>query len=192
MTFTFYKGEHRARPIYWLRWFPFLFFRNVIIRGITFTQESKYDLDDVDDHDQADINKGFGIASLSGVHKNSIRIGWNYNLELGVFVLYWYRYLNGVRTHDKLTVASTGRELYCQIAKKPGNFNIRVWDPFNSEYDICNIDIERGKISGVSLLLGPYFGGDKTPVSRVVIQLRKIRKRFIKSSKNTIVKREVT
>lgn len=177
MKFTFYKGKHRASPIYWLRWFPLLFFRKTIIREVRFTQDSKYDLPDTQDQDQADTNKIVGFCSLTGMHKNSVRAGVYYDKELGVFVFNWYVYKDGERSIGELTVASTGITVYLQITLLKGVVNFKIWEPF-SRNNLCDINVERGKITFLSLLAGPYFGGNFPAPHNVVWFIGKVSKKF--------------
>lgn len=182
MKFTFYKGEHRGSPKYWLHWFPLLFFRKRIIREIVLTQDSKYDLPDENDSDQEDTNKLFGVASISGIHKDSIRVGYFYAKDLGVFILKWYIYNNGVRSDGKLTVVAPGEVVYAQITlRRHGVVNFKVWRAFAGlGQESCSIDQKRGKISFISMLLGPYFGGNFPAPHNVIVYLKKVSRKYLR------------
>ncbi|MGQ0739567.1 MAG: hypothetical protein ACT4OJ_10940, partial [Bacteroidota bacterium] len=103
MNFTFKKGKHRARPLYWLRWWPLLIGPRDIRRRVMFLFGSRYDLEG---QDQDDHNKLYGVA-FGGVHRHSARFGWRYNNDTGKFILSAYCYIRGQRTMEDLCECDT-------------------------------------------------------------------------------------
>lgn len=76
---------------------------------ITFTEESKYILDDVD---QGDTNKGYGVSwNILDNHDIAIMLGWRYNSQLDKFqlTLYWH---NGDYPHHNWLTDEQGSLTY--------------------------------------------------------------------------------
>lgn len=168
MTFKICKGKHRAKPLYWLHWFPLLFNQKVIRRRVMFYFSAKYNLES---EDQADHNKLFGVA-FGGVHKNSARFGWRWDIDKIRFVLSAYCYVNGERIMFDLCTAVAMHWYDCSLEITDDLYKFHV---FNEKKEVIGIDfIRKGHKKKVGFLLGLFFGGNRAAPSDMTIQIKKI------------------
>lgn len=172
MNFKFNKGKHRARPFYWLGWFPLLYKPRVLIRKLWLDNSCKYTFNT---DDQWDVNKLFGLAFAPwSIHKNSVRLGYRYNPNINKFEILAYWYDDGVRSFEKICEIVCFRNYNCKIeislkyytiivTQDDNNLELgRVWVPFRKE---------AGKFS---FLLGPFFGGNRPAPHNMNFKLDKI------------------
>lgn len=154
MTFSFKKGKYRARPLYWLHWFPLLIRPREIRRSVIFNYSTKYDLGT---DDQYDVLKLFGYR-FGFRRRDSARFGWRFEPKVNKFFLYAYTYVNGVRSFEKVCECVANFSYECTIIYYPGC------------YYLFTVKNEKGIIAGkiivqhyhkkkIAWLLGPYFGG---------------------------------
>ena len=92
---TIYKGFHRPFP------FKIVGFTreedHIIRRSFKFTESCRYNLYT---EDQLDWNKLYGVSfGLFGIHKNSARFAWRYNLTNRKIEIGAYWYLDGYRSY---------------------------------------------------------------------------------------------
>lgn len=168
MTFTFHKGYHRARPLYWLHWWPLLISPDSISRRVMFLLSAKYDLHGEDQEDQ---NKLFGL-SYGKIHRNSARFGWRYDLNKKKFILSAYCYLNGTRIMQDLCEAVASHWYDCHIITSGHSYIFRV---MNENGDIlCTEHISKGHYKKTGWILGPFFGGNQAAPNNMIIQIKKI------------------
>lgn len=168
MTLTIHKGHHRPRW-WWLHW-PYLWYNKTIIRRhVTFSFDCKYDLggDDQDDH-----NKLFGIGYFIGIHQESARFGWRYDLQKNKFILSAYCYVNGQRiTRDLCEIFATKKYLLVLIAHHDFyEFSIVQWD---NKYPLGSYTIPRWRQYKWSYPLGLYFGGNRKAPQEMNIEIKK-------------------
>lgn len=169
MTFTFHKGKHRARPLYWLHWWPWLVNPVEVSRRVCFSFSAKYD---IGYNDQQDHNKLFGV-SYGRIHRNSARFGWRYDPLVNKFIISAYCYLNGERVMTDLCEAVANHWYDCYIITYGRTYIFRI---MNERGDIlCTEHISKGHNKKLCLLLGPYFGGNQTAPNTMTIQMKKIR-----------------
>jgi len=128
---------------------------------VAFTHSCIYDIG----NDQGDINKLFGIGYFPSHHKNSVRIGWNYETVTGKICLWVYWYKDGRRCWDYLRSVDIGMTYYFKIYIGDGEHTI---DVSGRRY---TVDTEPQKIG---YLLQPYFGGNKTAPHDIIIDMQKI------------------
>lgn len=171
MTFAFHKGKHRAKPLYWLRWWPLLIRPRKIGRQVMFFFDSKYDLPD---GDQEDHNKLFGVA-FGGVHKHSARFGWRYSPDKKKFILSAYVYTNGNRIMEDLCVCVANHWYQCDIHLDGPEYLFTVWNDKGSMLGslIGGTHITKTGSRMFSFLLGPYFGGNRPAPQKLSINLKK-------------------
>lgn len=82
------KGNHYSLPfIFQLRWKA-----KKVEKEFTFTKDSVYNLDN---EDQKDWNKLTGVSFNISALKNSVMVGWRYNVETNNFELCLYFHVNG-------------------------------------------------------------------------------------------------
>lgn len=168
MIFTFKQGKHRARPPYWLVWWPLLYNITELKRQIRFGFSAKYILFD---GDQEDVNKLFGL-SFGNIHRNSARFGWTYSPGTNKFFLYAYCYLNGERIFSKLCECVAHRDYNCSIIVTNENYIFMVMQADNGHM-LATEHISKGHRKKFSWLLGPYFGGNQPSPSLMKIKLSK-------------------
>ena len=170
MTFHFKIGKHRPRPIYWLRWFILLFNRTEIKRQVVFPFSSKYELDN---GDQQDWNKLFGISFTMDPHDGSARYGWAYNPEKQRFELSAYCYLNGEQVMEHLCDCIPNLAYDCHLIITREDYKFRVYRKSDMAV-MCSAEFSKGHRRRNGYLLGPFFGGNQAPKKLLTIQLKKI------------------
>jgi hypothetical protein len=169
MQFTFHKGHHRPRPWYWLKWFPVLINVTEISRRVVLTFDSKYELDR---GDQADVNKLFGISYGLNPKRNSDRFGWNWDTEKQLFFFYAFSHINGEMVFDVICSAVANHFYDLKITWSKGTCRFYVYNE-NGE-TIGYHESPRERVPSICYLLGPYFGGNRTPDKTISIELKKI------------------
>lgn len=135
--------------------------KDIISYIVRFDDSCRYNIG----KDQGDINKLFGIAYFPHHHKNSVRIGWNYQPETNKIRLYAYWYINGVRGWHYMHSVKIGKYVF---------ITIRIHRPTHF------IDIQGKKFlvdckGSFGYLLGPYFGGNQTAPHDINIEIRRLK-----------------
>lgn len=154
MRFSIKKGHHQAFPYDWMRWWPFLIRPCRIQRMVKFDRSASYSLGE----DQLDENKLFGVSFFIP-HKNSARISWRWDDAISAFVLSAYTYIDGKREIKPICQCHANRWYKCSISiSKHATWIFSVIDDAgNTTGHYCS-----GKRTFFALLLGLYFGGNKT------------------------------
>ncbi len=188
MTFTIKKGRHRARPLYWLRWWSVLINPQLVARRVVFSFSSKYDLNPdrpagsldpssptYDPGDpQFDRNKLFGLSFGFNRKKNSARFGWRYDPVTNHFILSAYCYAGGNQVRKDLysaAVANHPYDCYIIIARDRCIFKICRGGTVD-QVALDDVVIRR---SWLAFLMGLYFGGDRPAPHTMTVQLKKIK-----------------
>jgi hypothetical protein len=171
MTFHVNKGRHRFLPLYWLRWWPLIWNASWIKRRVMFTFESKYVFEGEAAADQPDHNKLFGAVFGWRIHRCSARFGWRYDPPSNNFILSAYCYLNGARVMEDLCSCVVNHWYECHLFITSNTYIFRVVNE-NGEL-ITTQHISKGHNNKLSLLLGPFFGGNETPGKSLSLQLKK-------------------
>lgn len=119
---------------------------NSVVGQAYFTNSCEYVLTE----NIGQINKLIGLCDgMTGVHKNSIRIGWEYDK---VFKLYSYYYIDGIRGHDYITSVETNEVFSFDVRINKDSYYLSINE---------NVVVIPHNISKVSAWqLYPYFGGD--------------------------------
>jgi hypothetical protein len=133
----------------------------------------KYKFDTVDD---LDWNKLIGYTfNFSGVHRNSLRIGWRYNSLKDIFELSVYYYLNGVKYFNMNPQFEVGSDKMFHVKFVP-NYTERYIDVLIDNKTIYNLPIpENIKFSKKSWgwKLFPYFGGNRKSPHLMRVEIKK-------------------
>ena len=132
--------------------------KNNNVKGYAyFTESCKYELS----KNIGQINKLIGLSNgINGVHKNSIRIGWEYDK---VFKLYSYYYLNGSRHHNYITSVNTNEVFYFDVSITENNYLLTINDTTTT------IKHNLNKVN--TFLLYPYFGGKESNPNNQYIKI---------------------
>lgn len=189
MKFRIPYNRHRARPLFWLCWFPLLIGRSHVSRQVCFDLEADYDLNPdrvpgaLDPHSQTydagdpqfDVNKLFGISFTWNPHKESARFGWRWCPVKRHFILSAYCYVNGIRTKEDICEAVSGKKYDCRISlnRKGYLFTVRH---ASTGVLINQVPVQHSHTRKHGRLLGIYFGGDRTSPKKIIIHLSKIKK----------------
>jgi hypothetical protein len=168
VTFRIKKGRHRARPLYWLRWWPLLWNPYQVARRVTFSFSCKYTLEG---DDQYDTNKLFGIA-YGGVHRESARFGWRYDPDRYKFVLSAYCYVKGQRTITDLCEVVANHAYDCWIIPAGGRYIFEVCRTDGLQLALKDFPYSHKR--KIAFLLGLFFGGNQPSPHDMTIQLKKI------------------
>ena len=168
MTFRFKKGTHRARPLYWLRWFALLVKPKIISCIVQFDFSSKYDFGN---DEQFDVNKLFGLT-FGFSRKESARFGWRYAPEVNKFFLYAYTYVNGVRAFTKVCECVANHSYVCQLRVHDNYYTFTVFVQKTSE-EIGFCSVEKRHQKKIAWLLGPFFGGTLPAPHNMTLKLSK-------------------
>jgi hypothetical protein len=121
---------------------------------VVFDNSAKYTT--VDPVNQYDVNKLIGFTDCGGmaIHKNSARLGWNW--DHGQLHLYAYTYANKVRAFEKIGDIPIGKAFEA---------GIRIsGDHYVFTYNGKETKMARGcsKSGSFKTWSYPYFGGDET------------------------------
>jgi hypothetical protein len=102
MEVKIHKGQHLSNQLSYPRFN--IFDNGQVVAEVTFTPESRYDLEDK--NEQLDWNKLFGASwgyfpfiQSYMMHHNSSRFGWRYNLKTNKYEVTPYFYVKGVRSY---------------------------------------------------------------------------------------------
>lgn len=145
-----------------------------IIRGkwylhsynIVFTESCRYNLNN---GDQADINKLVGIGYFPSHHTNSVRFGWRYVTDLDAMEIMAYWYSNKERKWDHVCFVSLEKE-YQYILNITEKFHmLSVYDGTNL---VGDFEIEDVKPKSFGYLLRPYFGGNQKAPHDMTVKIR--------------------
>jgi hypothetical protein len=168
VTIKIHKGRHRARPLYWLKYWPVFYSPTLLQRVVKFTFSSKYNLQG---EDQQDHNKLFGI-SFGNVHRLSARFGWRYDPAKNTFILSAYCYLNGVRHMDDICECVANHSYTCRLIISHIDYIFQV---VNDRYDmIADYHISKGHRRKWALLLGTYFGGNQSAPVDIELEMKRL------------------
>lgn len=120
----------------------------------------------LDETNQADINKLYGVSDCNSTHQeNSARFGWRWmdnNLEILA-----YTYVNGKRNFQYITSVALNKEYTYSLTLAPEQYIFSVGK--------VTVTMERhctGKASGYKLY--PYFGGDETAPHDITILIEEL------------------
>ena len=153
MLYTIKKGNHRST------WLPKFTCKNEVVGKVTFLGDFSYEI-----FNQEDTHKLTGISDNWSHHKDSIRLGWRWNLQTEELEIMVISYVNGQRTIKKLTVAETDREY---------DFSIRIEKDYY--FVIFNKDSlllpRKSKWNCLHYRLGFYFGGKESAPKTFQINL---------------------
>jgi hypothetical protein len=147
--------------------FPMLWFGRTKEFNIKaqFTDSCRYNLET---RDQDDINKLFGVSlgMFPGAHKkNSIRIGWRYDIATDEIQVFWYLHENGIIRFGypigfvkideivKIKLIIKDREIFISMKGCDCAVSHIISKPKRGYY------------------LFPYFGGNRTALKRTLIRM---------------------
>lgn len=158
-NYTIPKGEHSSMT------FPKLYlgYKKRFDLEVVFDDSCIYELDDA--IDQLDINKLFGV-SFGDHHKNSIRIGWNYNLSTKNIVIYYYVYEDGIRMYSEIDRVELNTKIKLAIELDTDNGDFTIHAPNCS----CN-RVYKYPDWLIGYYLNPYFGGNQVAPHEVVVKM---------------------
>jgi hypothetical protein len=148
--------------------FPKLLKGNSILTyRVTFTELCRYD---IGPEDQGDINKLFGIGyftlrKLTMHHYNSVRFGWNYDLENKNMRIFAYWYEKGKRMSKYIKSVEIG---------EPNDFSIVMSEQNHvliASKALYFVDVPSKPLG---YLLHPYFGGNQTAPHDMEIIIRQL------------------
>jgi len=126
-----------------------------ITKTFIFTESCRYDLGTVD---QLDVNKLFGIGLGLNHHKNSIRLGWRYDLYMNNIALYAYDYNDKDRSSRYIGSVKIGDEVNLSIRM---NWKQNFYRIFVNGKESCNIQYDFPSKFNIKTKLGVYFGGNR-------------------------------
>jgi hypothetical protein len=171
MLFRIPHNKHRARPLYWLQWWPVFHNPVMIARQVVFPFAARYQFTGDAVKDQADHNKLFGVA-FGKVHYLSARFGWRYDPVKDKFILSAYCYLNGTPHMDDLCECRVNERYVCRLLISHTDYIFQVVnDRFNL---IADYHITKGHRRKWSVLLGLYFGGNQKAPVPIEIEMKKL------------------
>lgn len=152
------KGNHSSGFHFNPNWDK-MHFRIEVMFGYRCSYESFGDVDDYD------INKLYGI-SWGMHHSNSYRIGWRPDYK-GNIILSNYYYVDGERKYEDICVVPTDTNVTIEFDRGDILINTLV-DSWKSK-----VDLDMSTSWGYTLY--PYFGGNKTAPTDMIISLKVLR-----------------
>lgn len=135
---------------------------------IVFTPSCAYNLEN---EDQLDVNKLFGIGYFPSHHKNSVRFGWRYFVEKQQIEILSYYYKDSQRYFDHICFVNIG-DLY--------SFSLTITDKYHelivaSKYPTNYPEYYKVEIpvipKSIGYLLRPYFGGNQKAPHDMTIKI---------------------
>lgn len=143
----------------------FLLEQQRIAARVTFTDSCRYN---IGIQDQADVNKLFGIGYFPSHHKNSVRFGWRYVIELDAIEIMAYWYVKGERKFNHICFVSIDKEhLYIINALTLGH----ILDVYDNTKIVGNFVIGDVSARNIGYLLRPYFGGNQKAPHDIEIKI---------------------
>lgn len=167
MIFHFKKAKYRARPLYWLHWFPILINPREIRRSVIFNYSTKYDLGN---DDQYDVLKLFGLR-FGRRRCDSARFGWRFEPKVNKFFLYAYTYVNGIRDFELICECLANHKYVCEIIIRESDYLFLVHNEKGSTIGKTLVLHDHKK--KIAWLLGPYFGGTTAAPHDMTLTLKK-------------------
>lgn len=155
-----------------LRGFRFDRDKNQIIgRELLFDESCEYMLGS---EDQYDWNKLYGWSfGIDGIHENSIRLVWRYNLQEKCVEVAPYAYIDGKRllpTKDQIVKVKIGEKISTSIEVLDNHAKVMITTDkarfYNYTYNDCHYKVLFG--------CWFYFGGDSTPLHDITIRYTNI------------------
>lgn len=159
---TILKGFHRPLAI-----LPACF-RNmsrkghqIITKRLIFTDSCRYFLVG---GDQADWNKLFGFChGIRGIHRNSARFAWRYNVDHDTIDIAAYSYRGGFRTWNKIKELHIGREHSFEIERTSDGFVVFRIDGIFHHHEYLR------EFWKTAYGCGLYFGGNRRAPQKITI-----------------------
>lgn len=166
MKRTIKKGKHHAYPPTVGIWFG----KKTIRRDITFYPSCKYNLND---EDQEDINKLFGIGYLPHHHIDSARFGWRYDFVQKKFIISAYCYIDEQRIVKDICTVDVMQTCTYIIDKQETGYEFKV-QPKHFPSQVKSVWLPLYHTKYISYPLGFYFGGDKKAPHSMMIEMKKV------------------
>lgn len=142
--------------------------QETIAYNVEFTLSCTYDIGTAD---QADINKLFGIGYFPHHHKNSVRFGWRYDLQMDAIELLAYYYVNGERKWEHIAYVELYDKLLCVIdIMEEGHFLV----VYNDNMKLGEVFLTEPVGRDIGYLLRPYFGGNQKAPHDICIRMEKL------------------
>jgi len=124
--------------------------------------------------DQLDINKLFGIGYFPHHHRNSMRFGWRYVIEMDAIEIMAYYYVDGHRMYEHVSFLRIDGNYTLIMNILPEGHLLTVLDD-----DMLSIagDVLINHLKGRNFgyLLRPYFGGNQTAPHDIYIDIERIK-----------------
>jgi len=154
-NFLIEKGKHYSNHFLRL----YLFKREIKFK-FKFDSNCKYFFGNEND---SDINKLFGI-SLGYHMKNSIRLGWRWNIYKKQFEILPYAHINGVRMpeyegkiYNVLSTINSNELAECTIKINKYSYDIEIKTCTSIDF----VSIPKPYLPRIGYYLWPYFGGNE-------------------------------
>ncbi len=132
-----------------------------------FDEAAKYDLKG---EDQFDWNKLFGISfHIFTSHRNSVMIGWRYNIDRDHFEFNSYCHIDGsVRRSSTLFVLETSGAIDLKIRIEGESVFLTFSNPDRPSHGILTHRVDfPGKLNRRRRNIEAWFGGNKKPGKKV-------------------------
>lgn len=162
MIYRIEKNTHYSKP----HKLKLLLNTKKISYSVKFLLSCEYDLNNLD---QGDMNKLFGIGYLPTHHKHSARFGWRWDLQKKKVEICAYIYDGGQRTIISLGWCTLGVKYTfdLMILQHTYLFGIQGDDIYVTEtYPLKHIPFKT-----IGYLLHPYFGGNQLAPHEIHIEL---------------------
>lgn len=121
--------------------------------------------------DQGDVNKLFGIGYFPHHHKNSMRFGWRYVIDLDAIELLAYYYVDGERNFKHIAFVPINHECICILDILEEGHILSVFDDNRRLGEFITSDPAG---NDVGYLLRPYFGGNQKAPHDICLTMKRI------------------
>lgn len=137
---------------------------------VRFTPSCRYEIGLAD---QLDINKLFGIGYFPHHHKNSMRFGWRYVIDMDAIEIMAYYYVDGQRMYEHVAFLKIDGNYTFIMYILPDGHLLTVLDD-DGKYVAGDVLINHLKGRNFGYLLRPYFGGNQTAPHNIHIDMKRI------------------
>lgn len=163
------EGKHSASPSTFLK----LRYKPSIFKGLVEFIDATYDLKDID---QKDWNKLTGLSfHLFTNHKNSVMIGWRYNLDTKRIELNSYNHIDGktiyTKTLDSLNPETETLEYEFTIDYSTKTVKLMMYIRSTDHVRIAGQEtINFTRLGCITREINVYFGGNEKAPKNIYIK----------------------
>lgn len=168
-TYVINKGSHNHNR-YLFMWPKLIFWKPKntikISANVRFQDSCRYNLAYPDN---LDINKLLGLSYLN-IHKNSVRIGWRYELKTDDIKVFIYRYQDGKRILNQICNVGINELIKINLSMNESIVSVKIDSTQGIKYIELPVQYNHTYFLYTTNL---YFGGNQPSPSKIKIDIFK-------------------